>query len=69
MKVSNVPHVVMACCILHNICEIFGDEIPDGWINESPADMLEQPSTTSPGERPESDAKTVRDVLVNYYNN
>lgn len=71
MNVSNVPHIVTACCILHNVCELFGDEIPDGWMNELSADLLEQPSTISPGatERPESDAKVVRDVLVNYYNN
>ena len=71
MNGSNVPHIVTACCILHNVCELFGDEIPDGWMNELSADLLEQPSTISPGarERPDSDAKVVRDVLVNYYNN
>jgi len=29
MNVSNVPHIVTAFCILHNVCELFGDEIPD----------------------------------------
>jgi len=37
-------------------------------MNELSADLLEQPSTISPGTR-ESDAKEVRDVLVNYYSN
>ena len=38
----------------------------DGWMNH----LLEQPSTiTSPGERPESDAKTVWEILVDSYNN
>jgi len=52
MNVSNVPHVVTACCILHNISETLGDEIlMDGWMDESSNDLLEQPSTiTSPGE-------------------
>ena len=26
MHINNVPNVVLACCILHNICEIHGDE-------------------------------------------
>jgi len=34
MNISNVSHVVKACCVLHSICEIFGDKIPDGWMNE-----------------------------------
>jgi len=39
-------------------------------MNESSNDLLEQPSTiTSPGERPESDAKTVKEILVDYYYN
>jgi len=70
MNVSNVPHIVTACCVLHNICEIFGDAIPDGWVDATSNDSLEQPSTiASPGERPENDAKTVRQILVDYYNN
>ena len=24
-SVSNIPNIIMACCILHNICEIHGD--------------------------------------------
>ena len=27
MDVCNVPRIVTACCILHNICEIHGDEL------------------------------------------
>ncbi|XP_065903783.1 uncharacterized protein [Dysidea avara] len=66
---SGIFSKLTTCCILHNICEIFGDEIPDGWMDDSTVDLLEQPSTTSPVERPESDAKAVRETLVTYYNN
>ena len=25
MNVTNVPNIITACCILHNMCEIHGD--------------------------------------------
>ena len=34
MNVDNVPTVVGACCILHNICQIHGDNFNDKWLNE-----------------------------------
>ena len=40
---ENVPNVVAACVILHNICEVFGDHFQSEWElleehNEIPAD-------------------------------
>ena len=29
MNIINIPHVVTACCVLHNICEMFNDSIPE----------------------------------------
>ena len=35
MNVTNVPNVVVACCILHNMCEIHGEEFDNDWLVES----------------------------------
>ena len=67
MNVSNIPHVVTACCILHNICEMFGDRVHDAWLDDT-GDVLDQPLTTSTGDRAESDAKEIRNILVQYFN-
>jgi len=63
MFVGNVPNVILACCILHNICEVHGGVFNDEWIEES---ELTQPDavTTSTST---TDGGTVRDLLVNYF--
>lgn len=33
--ISNAPLIIRACCTLNNICEHFGDVIPQQWINEA----------------------------------
>ena len=65
MFVGNVPNIILACCILHNICEVHGDVFNDEWMEDLD---LAQPdvatvSTTTP------DSGTVRDLLVNYFEN
>jgi len=62
MNISNTPHIVTACCILHNICEMFGDRVHDA------NDVADQPLTISTGDRVETDVKEIRNTLVQYYN-
>ena len=67
MNISNTPHIVTACCILHNICEMFGDQVHDAWLDDA-NDVTDQPLTISTGDRAETDAKEIRNTLVQYYN-
>lgn len=67
MNVSNVPNVVAACCILHNVYEMFGDRIHDTWLDDA-CDATDQPLPISTRDRAESDAKEIRNTLVQYYN-
>ena len=64
MHVKNVPHVVAACCTLHNICEIHGDTFNDEWLTEdtSLADQEAAPSTSNT-----DSGNDVRDALVEYF--
>ena len=39
-NIANVPNVVAACVVLHNMCEMFGDPCADDWVYH------EEPSTT-----------------------
>jgi len=41
MIVENVPTVITACCILHNVCEVYCDRFNERWIEEH-SNLLEQ---------------------------
>ena len=34
MKIENIPNVITAACILHNICEVHGETFNDSWLRE-----------------------------------
>ena len=61
MNIDNIPCIVTACCILHNMCEVHGDT-----FNE--LGMEEVDSSTQPGvNNANPNAKAIRDTLVDYY--
>ncbi len=45
MSLSNIPTVVAACCILHNVCEVHGERFNDQWLES--LSELPQPPTAS----------------------
>lgn len=69
MHIENIPNIITAACILHNICEIHKESFSESWLRE-----LEEnssfPQPVSPsvragtGDRP----KNIRNELVNYFN-
>jgi len=64
MDITHVPVIIIACCMLHNICEIpvSNDAILGSWYMDQPptADTPEDTTHTS-------DATIIQDTLVNYY--
>ena len=42
MLIDNVPHIIAACCVLHNLCEIHGDTFNEEWLQ---ALDLDKPDT------------------------
>ena len=67
MSIGNVPNVVAACCVLHNICEIRGDEFNGEWLQEV-EEMLPSTSTSpSTCTYTSTSGTAVRDTLVNYF--
>lgn len=66
MNIDNIPHVITACCILHNMCEVHGDSFNDLWLED--VDMSTQPEASpSGGSNVCHTAKAIRDALVKYY--
>ena len=68
MNISNIPKVVTAACILHNVCEIHGEYF-DSWLREVEDSSLPQPTSSSVRGEGSLAAKRVRDALVYYFNN
>ena len=64
MNICNVPNVVATCCILHNICESRGETFIEGWSEEA---RQEDPPSTSTSAASSSQAKDIRETLVQYY--
>lgn len=71
MAVKNVPNLVTACCVLHNICEIHGEVFDSEWIQEAERmSSLSQPVGTPHQDDTDIDnPHIIRDTLVQYLSN
>ena len=63
---EDVPTVISACCVLHNICEVHKEQFDDTWLEE-----LES-GTTAPSPTQNvstnTNAESIRSALCNYMN-
>lgn len=64
---ENIPVLVIACCTLHNICEIHGDEFIDEWMSNMSTAGTDEEATCSPT-IPSNSAEVIRNAFVNYFN-
>ena len=67
MRVTNVPAVVLSCCILHNMCEVRREVFLESWLDQSTYTALEQPSSRATSVIQNSRAKLIRNALVQYF--
>lgn len=68
MNIENVPNVIAACCILHNVCEVHGDTFNNHWLEY--IDQYAQPEQSSPpggSNVATPNSSDIRDALVKYY--
>ena len=67
IDVIDVPELVAACCVLHNICEVHGDSFNQEWVEGTKVDSgptLGIPtSTSSTG----PNAENIRAALMRYF--
>lgn len=62
---NNMPKIIACCVVLHNICELFGEECPGEWVVPEPP-ATESSDGTSPAASPSG--VEIRDALVSYFN-
>ena len=63
---ENIPVLIIACCTLHNICEIHGDEFIDEWMSDMSTTRTDEEPTCSPT-LPNNSAEVIRNAFVNYF--
>ena len=66
---NKIPKLVTACCVLHNICEKYGESFDDEWRNleigeEITEDVFNHQGSTILSD--ESNAQKIREALVDY---
>ena len=66
MNIRNIPTVITACCILHNVCEVHGDRFNKSWMEEH-SDALEQPPSAETTAVTSDAATAIQNSLVQYY--
>ena len=68
MHVCNIPLVISACCVLHNICEVHGDAFNDSWLQQESmlASQYQQSSPNVLQETTGSRPKNIRNALAQY---
>ena len=64
VDISNVPEVVAACCVLHNVCEVHGEEFCEEWLQGTENARSESASATIASY---SSAVSIRNALMTYF--
>ena len=66
MSIENIPNVITAACVLHNICEIYREHFNDAWLQTS--EEYTQPSATVRSrDPPTGPPQDIRNALVQYF--
>ena len=67
-RLDLLPTMVLACCILHNVCEARGDAFRPEWQEEAVRVEASQPAIPRGGEGPErGEAEEVRRLFCDYF--
>ena len=68
MNIDNIPHVITAACILHNICEVHHEHFNDAWLQIGEGDYA-QPEAVASRDTPTGLPQNIRNALVQYFQN
>ena len=67
VDVVDVPELVAACCVLHNICEVHGDGFDEEWIEGVVEGSDVTSSSTNNPAQPTADSVAIRDAFKHYF--
>ena len=62
MRLVNVPTVIAACCVLHNVCEVHGESLNERWIEDSSDDNMDLPQPPRVTSRDDSATEKANDI-------
>ena len=65
-QLENVPIVVAACVVLHNMCEMFGDNCREEWVHHEEPSVEQLTSITS--RYSETSVAAIRNALKGFVN-
>ena len=68
MCIDNIPTIVTAACILHNVCEIHSETFNESWLQEvESSSAFPEPGSSATRDGSSDRPKQVRDALVTYF--
>ena len=67
VDIKDVPEVVAACCVLHNICKIHGEEFSEEWLEGVESQESESGSAAATPAQPQDSAANIRDALMSHF--
>ena len=68
VKLDNVSHVVAACVVLHNICELKKDDFLEEWLQSQPTGSANPThSSSSRASTNTASANDIRDAFVQHF--
>ena len=66
VAVCDVPELVSACCVLHNVCEIHGDHFNVEWLDG--VDRNDRISANATSTHAGENSTDIRSALMAYFN-
>ena len=69
VQVEDVPDVVGACCVLHNICQTLGDAFDEHWLESSQEPQDSLPALATPPVVTSTDASNIRRAIMLHFSN
>ena len=65
--ISFMPTPVSACCILHNLCEVHGDDFDDDWLCEEEATSSADATNATNATGVSATAEAIRRALCGFF--
>ena len=47
MQTNNIPHMIAATCVLHNVCEVHHEHFNDAWLQNSDCEYDQSATVTT----------------------
>jgi len=68
INIDNIPHVITAACVLHNICEVQHVHFNDAWLQTGEGEYA-QPDAVLTSDASTGLPQDIRNALVQYFQN